>query len=157
MVYRFKNGTYIKGVSAQVVGEVCADLESDGNLTPRALVDVSRPEDAPLHGQFEWNDTKAAEKYRETQAQYIIRHIEVVPESTKTPTRAFVSIEVAPEKSEHGKSEHFYHSITEVMSDVDMRQQLLSQAFVDFAVYRRKYSSLTELANVFAAFDRLVA
>ena len=47
---------------ASVVAKVTTELEAKNMLTAHNLVDVSRPEDAPLHGEFEWNDEIAAEK-----------------------------------------------------------------------------------------------
>lgn len=156
MQYKWKSQTRHMPVSADVAHSVCEEIASNGELTPKALVDASRPEDAPLHPAFEWNDAVAAERYRETQAQYIIRHIEVVPEVTQTPTRAFVSITREP-KGEKRKPEYFYHTISEVMNDENMKQQLLAQAFSDLAAFKRKYITLSELADVFAAIDKLVA
>ena len=63
MVYKWKERAQIR-VSADVAGRVCEELEKDGALTPKRLLDVSRAEDAPLHDAFEWNDGIAAEKYQ---------------------------------------------------------------------------------------------
>ena len=60
------------------------NLEKTVGITPKNLVEANRDESAPLHNEFEWNDTKAAEKYRETQAGYIIRNICVVRKRRET-------------------------------------------------------------------------
>ena len=147
MIYKWKNGSRLKA-SAQDAGEVCAALEAKGNLTPQALVDASRPEDAPLHGEFEWDDAKAAERYRETQAGYIIRSVEVVVEGTDKPTRAFVSLTVA-------ENEREYREINKVLSIHSERELLLNEAKNELEAFKRKYSVLEELADVFAAIDRV--
>ena len=92
-IYEYKIGMKLP-VSAQVAGEVCEELEQRNGLTPHNLVEVSRPKDAPTHDLFEWDDTVAAEKYREVQARQVIRLIVKVPEKSKSgePTRAFVSL-----------------------------------------------------------------
>ena len=59
MVYQWKEGARIS-FPAQIAGRVCAALEEQNALTAQRLVDESRPEDAPLHAAFEWNDTIAA-------------------------------------------------------------------------------------------------
>lgn len=146
-IYRWKTGAR-SPVSAQIAGEVCADLERNGNLTPRALVDVSRPEDAPLHDAFEWDDAVAAERYRETQAGYIIRSVEVVVQENKEPVRAFVSVTT-------GKEARPYSSIEHVLVRSDSRALLLEQARMELQTFKRKYQQLTELAGVFAAIDLL--
>lgn len=148
-VYRWKAGAR-SPVSAQVAGEVCASLEQAGNLTPQALVEVSRAEDAPLHDAFEWDDVVAAERYRETQAGYIIRSVEVVVDGSAEPVRAFVSV------TESRKSAP-YASIEHVMARSDSRAMLLERARADLEAFRRKYQQLTELAGVFAAIDSLEA
>lgn len=145
-VYRWKSGARAP-VSAQVAGEICASLEESGNLTPQALVEVSRAEDAPLHNAFEWDDAIAAEKYRETQAGYIIRSVEVVVNGCAEPVRAFVS--VADSKAAP------YASIEHVMVRSDSRAMLLEHALMELSAFKRKYQQLTELADVFAAIDSL--
>lgn len=148
-VYRWKSGAHAS-VPAQVAGEVCAELESQGNLTPSALVDVSRPEDAPLHGAFEWDDVIAAKRYRETQASYIIRSVEVVMQDGGGPVRAFVSLST---DSKHRE----YSSIDIVLSNADKRKAMLEQALADLDAFKRKYEQLEELAAIFAAIDGLEA
>lgn len=146
MQYCWKHGVRAP-VSAQVVGEVCEKLESKGQLTPQKLVDVSRPEDAPLHKAFEWNDEVAAEKYREHQGRYLIRSVEVVRENAE-PTRAFVTLS-------RTSKEHQYHSIDVVLKSSDDMDLLLQQAKRELAAFRRKYSQLTKLALIFDAIDKL--
>ena len=148
-VYRWKSGAHAS-VPAQVAGEVCAELESQGNLTPSALVDASRPEDAPLHGAFEWDDVIAAKRYRETQASYIIRSVEVVMQDGGGPVRAFVSLST---DSKHRE----YSSIDVVLSNADKRKAMLEQALADLDAFKRKYEQLEELAAIFAAIDGLEA
>lgn len=147
MIYKFKSGTQLK-VSAQAAGELCAELESQGKLTPHEVVEASRPDDAPLHAAFEWNDEVAAEKYRETQASYIIRSVEVVVEGTDKPTRAFVSLTVA-------ENEREYREINKVLSIHSERELLLNEAKRELEAFKRKYSVLEELADVFAAIDKV--
>jgi hypothetical protein len=58
---------------SEIVNRVLEELhEEHGHVTPDMLVEVARPEDHPLHDQFEWNDTIAAEKYRREQARQMI-------------------------------------------------------------------------------------
>lgn len=147
MIYKFKSGTRLK-VSAQAAGELCAELESQGKLTPHEVVEASRPDDAPLHSAFEWDDEIAAEKYRETQACYIIRSVEVVPEGSSKPTRAFVSLTVT-------ENEREYREINKVLSIRSERELLLEEAKRELIAFERKYSVLEELADVFSAIDRI--
>ena len=53
MIYQWKAGAVVKA-SAEDAGAQCEALSRAGKLTPAALVDLNRPEDAPLHNAFEW-------------------------------------------------------------------------------------------------------
>lgn len=136
-------------VSAQVAGEELERIrvKNNGNLTPRAVLEESRDEAAPLHPAFEWDDAVAAEKHREDQARYLIRSITVVaPErGVERPTRAFVSVSV--------EEEPVYDHVVTAMSDADKRQQVLRRALAELEGWQRKYADLEELAGVFAAIE----
>lgn len=54
------------------IDQALAALERDGRLTVDDVVDAARDPDSPLHGEFEWDDTVAAELYRRTQARRLI-------------------------------------------------------------------------------------
>lgn len=134
-------------VDANIAGAVCEQLEERGELTAERLVDVSRPEDAPLHGAFEWNDAIAAEKYRVTQAGYIIRSLVVVVESEDEakPIRAYFPTEVK-----------HYENIRTIIETEDKRKKLLQTALQELTAFKRKYAALSELCKVFAAIDAAV-
>ena len=149
MIYQLKRGARLpKGITAQVAGDEVERLESEGRLTPKNLVEDSRPEEAPLHRCFEWDDSVAAEKYRETQAMYIIRSIEVNIESVKNPTRAFVYT-VSDDKRE-------YKSVGVILRDATSREALLDEAMRELAAFRRKYGTLREIADVIEAIEGVI-
>lgn len=150
-VYKWRSGTRMR-VSAQVAGEECARLEADGNLTPHALVDASRPDDAPLHNAFEWDNDTAAERWREQQARHIIGHLEVTCEQVKDPIRAFVSLTVS---QDDGGGRLYYDTIRIARSDD--AQAMLQMARRELGAFKRKYEGLKELVGVFAAIDALGA
>ena len=55
--YEFRNGAHIKGVTADQAGDELARIYVEkGELTAPLVVDESRPEEAPLHPAFEWDD-----------------------------------------------------------------------------------------------------
>ena len=143
MVYEWKPGSR-HGVGANTAGAVCEQLEAAGGLTAKSLLDASRPEDAPLHSEFEWNDSVAAERYREDQARSIIRHLTVrLDEKPGEPVRGFFCIERSGGRS--------YTSVNVILKQSDLRSNLLRKALDEMDVFQRKYSTLTELATVFAA------
>lgn len=151
--YSYRRGFNFK-VSAQVVGETLEELAQTGELTSARLLDVSRPEDAPTHNLFEWNDSVAAERYRLQQATVAINSVEVqiVNEETATaiPQAAFVNvISKAPARS------GVFTPIDIALSDENMRSTLLQNALNELRSFRRKYSQLSELSNVFSELNRI--
>jgi hypothetical protein len=90
-----------EAITAQDAGEELERIHAKrGRLDSQGVVDESRPEDAPLHTAFEWNDEIAAESYRRVQALDLIRVVEVVkpaPDERK-PEPAYVNVSTkAPE------------------------------------------------------------
>ena len=145
MVYKWKPGSHHK-VNAQIAGEVCKALEEEGRLTAEDLVEESRPEDAPLHDEFEWNDSIAAEEYRKQQARVVIATIIEVVTPEVVPTRAFFNIV-------HKESN--YESIHAIITNEDKRKALLAKALSELHAFEVKYSTLLELEAVFTAIDNL--
>ena len=145
MVYQWKPGSQ-HSVSAQVAGEMCAELEKDGRLNAQTLVDVNRPEDAPLHSCFEWNDVLAAEEWREHQARNIINSITVVTMPGQEPVRAYFNI--------HTKLPN-YESVQAIVQQEDKYQLLLEMAKKELSAFTRKYKQLSELSKVFDAINEL--
>ena len=134
-------------VDAQISGEVCDALSEKGLLTAANLVDVSRPEDAPLHSVFEWVDSVAAEKWREQQARMLIASIRIVVEGKEEePIKAFFNLEV---------KEPEYKSLTAILENEDDTERMLRVALRELSAFRRKYGRLKALANVFNAIDQL--
>ena len=151
MVYEWVCGTrHI--VDAQIAGEVCEELASKGVLTAKNLVEVSRPEDAPLHREFEWDDQVAGEKWREHQARNVINAIRVVhvEEDKENPeekddisgVRAYFSLKT---------QEPEYESIRIILSDEEKYNALLKMALRELIAFEKKYATIKELGKVFEA------
>lgn len=147
MIYQWKHGAHIRGsVSAQAAGERLEALRQEhGQLTAEIAVEDARPEDAPLHPAFEWDDAVAAENYRLVQAREVIRSVVVVRQDNAdaNPIRAFVVI------GDIGEQE--YTSTYVALADPAMRQQVLSRALRELQQWERKYQELEELAGVLSA------
>ena len=143
-------------VSAQIAGEELEKIEArDGEVTPKAVVDAARPVDSALHRVFEWDDEKAAEQYRLSQASTLIRCITVKPapeESIKGPVRMFVNCNPIDNGQKKIGSYINYRSAFE---DPETREVILSNAKYELRVFRNKYSKLKELAKVFESIDML--
>lgn len=148
MVYEWKTGSRHK-VSAAVAAEVMDRLAEEDRLNAQELVEESRPEDAPLHQEFEWDDTIAAEKYREEQAGALIRHLTVKIEANNQeyPTRQYFMVQ---------KEMNTYEPIHVILRDEDKTAMLLEQAKREMQAFKAKYAGLKELAAVISAIDSVV-
>ncbi len=90
--YKFRNGWRVAGVDAQTVGDELRRIyDGNGELTAPLVVDEARPDDAPLHPAFEWNDEIAAELHREHQARTMIRSVEIIRNDETHPSFVHVS------------------------------------------------------------------
>lgn len=145
MIYQWKLPG-IMPVDAQTAGnELQRIYERDGVIEPETVVLESESPSAPLHSCFEWDDEKAAHKYRITQAQGIIRAIVAVDERQEKPdTRAFVSVQ----------SE--YHPVSVVIQNPEKRDVLLQNALNELHWFEKKYNSLCELSGVFSAIKEVI-
>lgn len=140
-------------VPAQVAGERLEQIaERNGNvLRPCDVVDDSRPEQAPLHPCFTWDDETAAEKYREDEARRIIHTVYVVrppddEEQEPRPQLAYVHVSLPNERQS-------YMGVARVMGDQELREQALTEAWTQLRAWRQRYAHLEELARIFGAVD----
>ena len=164
MKFKRRKGFQIK-TNPQVVGEYCYQLEQEkgGKLTPKELVEAARDVDSPLHNEFEWNDTKAAQKYREWQARYIISSIELeIVNVPQEPT--VVDLEITEQKHSAVK---FYHSLDNdgtgyenvfaISNDEEKTKKLFENCKKDIGIFMEKYDTLRgTLPKLFEAMDEVI-
>lgn len=144
MIYEWRAGIH-PNIDANVAGKVCGELDKNEKLTAQDLVDVSRPETAPLHSQFEWDDGIAGEEWRKHQARHIINMLIIRTEKAE-PIRAFFKIDTS-------KGCNKYESIKTIVNTPDKHQMLIDQAFRELQAFRAKYSALKELGPVWRGLD----
>lgn len=96
------SGTKASAMQVEVVGvpsDVAASLQSivnrKGDLDAASVLAEAQKKTSPLHGYFEWDDTKAAAAHRKAQAEGLIRrvHVQVIeaPESKPIRVRAYIA------------------------------------------------------------------
>lgn len=149
MVYEWKKASYIK-TNANVAGQMCEQLENTVGLSAQTLLDANRDADAPMHNEFEWDDEKAAEGYRLSQARHIINCLCIKAEAspTKEPLRAFFKIE---------RKDSEYESLGVILQSEDKYNNLLRAALTELKAFEKKYRQLSELAAVFAEIEKATA
>ena len=148
--YKFRVNGLVKA-SAEVTGKVCKDLiDSDGAVTPKRLVEVSKPKDAPLHDEFEWNNTIAGQKYREEQARQIIKNVVIIQISEEEEKPKQIKCWVNSDRAfvPTDERQHKYLTIDTALSNSEWRDNLIKAAKRDMVSFIAKYKRLNELANI---------
>lgn len=113
----------------------------DGTLRPLDIVEAARTDDHPLHGEFEWDNSVAGQKYRLHQAEQLIRTVVVKVKEDSEPIRMFVSLR---EDREQGTG---YRTVVDVLTDDDKTAQLLNETRKDAAVLLKKLAGLQKVAG----------
>lgn len=147
MEYQWKmSGLY--PVSAQTAGEELERIYAEKcSMTASVIVDESRPEEAPLHPCFEWNDPVAAERWREHQARGIVNCIVVKSENAvKEPVqvRAFI----------HARES--YHPLNVALESKDLAAEMMSNALSDMKNFTAKYKTLLSLKPVITTMEKTI-
>lgn len=132
----------------QLIFEELKDLGEDvGEFKPEQIVERARDERTELHKCFDWNDTRAAEKWRLHQAVQLTSNLVFKREvkedgSVPPPIRIINRTEsggyALPEKTFKVHSEY---------------EALLQRAWAELHVFKRKYSALKELDEILALID----
>jgi len=139
MVYQWKTPIFSQ-VSPQTAGEHIEELDRlHGEVTPKILLDDSRPEDAPLHPCYEWDDGKAAEKYRLHQSKMIIGNLVIVRTEQEDlppePVRAFVSVNTGNDKAS-------YRPTMIALSNSETKEKVIENALRELRMFEKKYRGL---------------
>jgi hypothetical protein len=118
--------------------ELEAIYDLRGMLTPALVVDEARRPDHPLHSRFEWDDEKAGEAYRHSQAQTLIRSVRiryVSSDSTEVSdsVRAFTAVRTS--------AGYAYQPTLEVVMDPLRRQMVLADMKREWTQMRRRWES----------------
>jgi len=152
MNYAWTNGARLRG-DPQTVGDELSRIKerNGGQFKPADVVKMAKAKRSVLHQYFDWDDSTASEKYRLEQAKYLIRcvHVLVVTEDQEEPrtVRAFVSIEQDESRS--------YMDTQTVLSNSELREQMLESAHKELVSFRQKYKDLKELESIFDAMDNI--
>lgn len=137
----------------EVFGEITHKIkEEKGICHPEDIVDAARPENSPLHDDFEWDDFQAAEQWRVQQARYMSRSlkIKVVDESgvEREPIRALFSVR----DPIHGQG---YMPIEAVFTSEENRSYVVNKALQELEAWKARYAQYAEFASIFSAIESL--
>ena len=167
--YSWKPG-YSYKVSATTVGKALESIEQrEGTVTAKSFLEYSRSEDAETHSMFEWDDSKAAEKYRLSQSGNIINQlaVEIVYAENTEPTELSVNLEgevqrkqvvsaylnIAPKSTKASAS---FVNLFDALGDDERKKQVLANAKGELTAFKRKYGTFRELAAIIFEIDKFI-
>jgi len=82
--FKWRDG-YPAKIKANIAGRALSALQKKhGRIDTAAVLDAARPETAPLHPAFEWDDDVAGEKWRLHEARNLIRAVVLVKVDSET-------------------------------------------------------------------------
>ena len=111
-----------------------------------SVVEAARETTSVLHPYFEWDDSKAAARYRLAQARQLIRTIFVHEERTGEPVRSFLSL-----PSDRCAPGGGYRHLTVVLSVDSLKQEKLGELQRSIDRMLESYESLLKLEPQFIA------
>jgi len=151
-IYKATKGAIFTDEQAQRYGERIEKLEEKtGSVTPYVLLEDAKKISSPLHEYFQWNDEKAAERYRVKQAGELLRSITVVSKIKGQPSqvqRAYLNVNNLDEKG------RIYVNINKALTEPEYREQVLKQAFRELTYWEGKYQDYNELVTIFSAIGK---
>ena len=128
--------------------------DNRGKVRPIDVVEYARDPETTLHGQFTWDDSDAAQRYRLWQARQVLSvYVKMDARGSKDANiRVFVSL---PKDRTEGNG---YRSLATVMKSKAYRAQLLEMALSELQVFRhnQRYKLLTELLPIWTAIDKII-
>ena len=134
----------------KIIAELNRLAEAHGGLLrPEDVVVSARSEDSPMHGEFDWEDSVAAQNWRVHQASALIRVTVGFSAELRENVRLFVSL--TPDRQAAGGG---YRTLASVLSDVERRRQMVEDALTELRTFEKKYKNLLELAGVFGAIKK---
>lgn len=119
-----------------------------GIVKPEAVVAFARNPETALHSQFEWNDSAAAEQYRIEQARTLLRVI--VHEVPGSGQRVPVFVSLQSDRTEGG-----YRRTVDVLSDADMKRQLMDQLKREARAWAKRAADFAEFADAVSAIKKV--
>ena len=143
--HQWRPGSLRGGLTAPVAARELERIAAanGGRLMPADVVKAARPKRSVLHPCFEWDDSEAAEKFREWQARHIIRDVRLVIqyEDERIITPVFVSVRKDDE-------ERSYQRSVDVLSDEDMTERVLEDAKRRLRAIRSDIAGMKRLCDL---------
>lgn len=139
----------IKGLYKADAETVYKEITALGDsFSPADIVEAAKNESSELHKCFEWDDSVAAEKYREHQARMVITQLVVRTETTDNTPVSVRVISSANAMNSYVPTKMLIRSEPEYAD-------LLERAKRELRAFQQKYITVVELQEIFTAIDAL--
>ncbi len=138
-----------KKIEANAIAAFLEENFPEGAIDPKDLLELARPKKSPIHHIFEWDDSRAAEKFRLDQARLLIRCL--VVEIDGTDVRQYVS----PVLVHPTDTDKKYLSVDSAMADESIWEQVLNRALRELFTWKAQYKRLKKLGPVIKAIEKL--
>jgi hypothetical protein len=129
--------------------------ENGGVLAPHTIVDAARNPSNALHDEFEWDDDEAASMYRLLQAAQLIRRVKItlVREDVMAKKITLQTVRQYHSRPSMRSRDGGYETLEDIMAAPEKLDELLRRVLADLRAYRRRYSALAALSDVWHAID----
>lgn len=147
----------IKGLYKANAETIYNEIMSIGEtVKPSDVVELARDENTALHNLFTWDDSIAAEKYREHEAGCIIRNIVVVEKDDSDDNNdGVITVRAIMSTNERTKE---YTTVQRVITNKDSYSKLLAAALAELNAFKKKYKTLSgDLEVVFSAIEQIAS
>ena len=152
--YLARKDSYLTDKEAQIIGEEVEKIrEKNGNAEAKTIVKNAENEKSPLHNHFTWDNKIAGQKYREEEARYLIRVIEVevvTVDGEHDRMRAFHAIKIDVKYSEdNGKKKEEeqkdYQHINVIKADEEKVNQIVELAHHQLMAWSHRWKIYKQL------------
>lgn len=148
------NGGHLNDEDAERIGTFLEEKFGDAPRTAADVVAAARPKRSPIHDDFEWDDSIAANKHREDQARLMLRSIQVILVNgvEREPTRAFHNVALV----EDDGVRNAYVPAVIVWERPELGAQVKAGAKRELALWARRYKDYTELSSLVEKVNQLL-
>jgi hypothetical protein len=144
--YTWRPGGPKPPVDANIFGAVKDEIEAKkGIVTPYDIVQEAKKPSSPIHAALEWNNSIAARHHRIEQARHLLGSLQIVHVRMEvSPTISSKAMfRVRPEHSSGG-----YASQDRILSDRDLRRQVIASARSELECFVKKYAGILAMGTV---------
>lgn len=128
---------------ARVIADFLRVSFPKGQYTPKDVVEKARSRNSPIHRYFEWDDTKAAEKWRLRQAKKLITCYVVIVDEKPTPPVVSVRL----------NNRRVYMDTDKASENESLWEQVMRDALTGLESWQLRYENLSSVSEFHPAFE----